>query len=158
MKTAKLARSPSEKEKEKHSFYEDLVKRICKIFNLEVIVEKIEDKHQINTKILRAFDLFYASSATSTFRVSMLLNSFPNGFCAFKKKDRFYGGSVTMSFHGEDLEELFKRIVDLFIEHDSIVCFPSADLLGYASPKTIDISMLDSVAKLAIQLDLLGVA
>ena len=150
-KTAKLSRSSLQD----HHFYEDLVKRTCKLFNLEIIIEKVEDKHKINTKILKMSDLFYASS---TFIVSMLLKSFPNGFCVFKKNGHFYSGKTTMFLPSEDPEEVFKKIADLFIENDSIVCFPSRDVLSYASPKTIDISMIDSVSKLEIQLDLLGVA
>lgn len=154
MKTAKLSRSSLQD----HHFYEDLVKRTCKLFNLEIIIEKVEDKHKINSKILKMSDLFYASSVSSTFIVSMLLKSFPNGFCVFKKNGHFYNGKTTMSLPSEDPEEMFKKIADLFIENDSIVCFPSRDVLSYASPKTIDISMIDSVSKLEIQLDLLGVA
>ena len=157
MNDIKLARSPLEGE-EKHHFYEDLVKRTLKLFNLEVIMKKIEDEFQINNQILRLPDLFYASSTTSTFRASMRLKSFPNGFCAFKKNGRFYSGKSTRSLSSEDPEELFKKIADLFIEHDTIDCFSSTDVLEYASPKAIDISMLDSVSKLEIYLDLLGIA
>lgn len=155
MNVIKLARSPLEEEK--HHFYEDLVKRTLKLFNLEVIMKKIEDEFQINNQILRLPDLFYVSSTTSTFRASMRLKSFQNGFCVFKKNGRFYSGPK-MSLSSEDPEELFKKIADLFIEHDTIVCFSGADVLEYASPKTIDISMLDSVSKLEIHLDLLGIA
>ena len=158
MNAIKLARSPLEEGEEKHHFYEDLVKRTLKLFNLEVIMKKIEDEFQINNQILRLPDLFYASSTTSTFRASMRLKSFPNGFCAFKKNGRFYSGKSTMSLSSEDPEELFKKIADLFIEHDTIVCFSSSAVLEYASPNTIDISMLDSVSKLEIYLDLLGIA
>lgn len=76
-------------------FYEDLVKRLCKMLDLDMKIEKKDDEDD-------------NGNPWSSFTLRFNLKTFPEGGCLFEKKMKRYYDEQS-SFHSFSLESVFKK-------------------------------------------------
>lgn len=140
----KASRSKTRKRGKDLHCYEKLLNRVCTAFKLGWTSEETSIPGIISMFVVRL--------------VPMHPSKLLGGCCCLEKQCKDGSWESASSFVGFTLEDAFRAVLDAFIENDTLLCLPRRSSRKNLSLnlRSEDIHMLDSLDRIEIQLDLLG--